>query len=281
MDAWYATVRVEGRGVSWPAGRCPRLRTRKGSGIVVKMKDKGRTAVIATNSHVITCAQGLCKLRVGFSDSSPPYFPRWSSAVHVVSRNPQKDLAILEVEIPAGAEVRTARFASPECCEAGAEAVFSIGWPDLKVRKKWGVTPPQNYRAQVRRCSDGLFLLWLNGFRMTPEVGDVSDRLQVVFHNADVLPGSSGGPLTNRDGEVLGLNTVIEGRGADSDKHEFCARLDPVDSGECVHVAISSLELVKEFEKFYSSPVTLADCARPFESEKNRQFARGTENPTR
>jgi hypothetical protein len=116
---------------------------------------------------------------------------------------------------------------------------------------------------------------------MTPEVGDVSDRLQVVFHNADVLPGSSGGPLTNRNGEILGLNTMIEGRGADSDKHEFCARLDPEDSGECVRVAISSGELIKEFEKHYSSPVTLVDCALPFESEKNRQFARGTENPTR
>lgn len=282
MDAWYATVRVEGRGVSWPPGdKCPRLRKRRGSGIIFKLKDEGRTAVIATNSHIISCPNGTCELRVGFDDSSTPWSPKWSNVVHVVSRNLQKDLAILEVEIPAGAEVRTARFTSPECCEAGAEAVFSIGWPDLKVRKKWGVTPPPNYRAQVRRHSDGLFLMWLRGFRMTSEAGRVLDRLQVVFHNADVLPGSSGGPLINRNGEVLGLNTMIEGRITPSDKHEFCARLDSDNPGECVHVAISSRELIKEFEQFYSSPVTLVDCALPLEYGKNRKIARGTENPTR
>ena len=281
MDAWYATVRVEGRGVSWPPGTCPSQRMRRGSGIIVMLKDGGRVAVVATNSHIISCANGTCELRVGFGDPSSPYSPKWSSAVHVVSRNPQKDLAIIEVEIPAGAEVRAARFASPECCEAGLESVFSIGWPDLKVRKKWGVTRPPNYRAQIRRHSDGLLLLWLRGFQIRSEVGEVLDRLQVVFHNADVLPGSSGGPLINRNGEVLGLNTMIEGRLTPSDKHEFCARLDSDNPGECVHVAISSRELIKEFEQFYSSPVALVDCTLPFEYEKNRQLTRGAENPTR
>jgi S1-C subfamily serine protease len=282
MDAWYATVRVEGRGVSWPpADRCPHLRKRRGSGIVFKLKHEGRTAVIATNSHIVSCADETCDLQVGFGDSSTPCSPKWSNVVHVVSLNPLKDLAILEVEIPAGAEVRVARFASPKCCEVGAESVFSIGWPDLKVRKKWGVTPPPNYRAQVRRHSDGLFLMWLRGFRMTSEAGLVLDRLQVVFHNADVLPGSSGGPLINRSGEVLGLNTMIEGRLTASDKHEFCARSDAENPGECVHVAISSHELVKEFGRFYSSPITLVDCTLPFKNENNRQFARGAESTTR
>ena len=271
MDAWYATVLIEGRGFVLPMNGGPRLRTKRGSGIVVKLKSEGRVAVIATNAHVITCAIGACDIRVGFGDSFLPEGPKWSDAVHVVSREPRKDLAFLEVEIPDGTETRAARFASPECCEAGVESVFSIGWPDLKARKKWGVTPPPNYRAQVRRHSDGLFLLWLRGFEMRSEVGVVFDRLQVVFHNADVLPGSSGGPLTNRNGEVVGINTMIEGSVAASDKHEFCARLNPQDPGECVHVAISSRELIKEFEQFYSSRITLADCAPPSGRHKDQQ----------
>jgi S1-C subfamily serine protease len=116
---------------------------------------------------------------------------------------------------------------------------------------------------------------------MGPEAGAALDRLQVVFHNADVLPGSSGGPLINGNGEVLGLNTTIEGRVAPSNKHEFCARLDSDNPGECVHVAISSNELIKEFEQFYSSPITLVECTHPFGYEQNQQFARGTEKPTR
>ena len=86
MDAWYATVRVEGRGVAWPPGKCPRLRMRRGSGIVVKLKNEGRMAVVATNAHIITCAYGACEIRVGFGDSSSPDGTKWSNAVHIVSR---------------------------------------------------------------------------------------------------------------------------------------------------------------------------------------------------
>jgi len=136
MDAWYATVRVEGRGVSWPPGKCPRQRMRRGSGIVIKLTNEGRKAVIATNSHIVTCGDESCELRVGFGESSSPCSPKWSSAVHVVSRKPQKD-------------------------------------------------------------------------------------------------------------------------------HEFCASPDSHKTGECVHVAISSLEVIKEFEQFYSSRLTLADCTLP------------------
>ena len=95
--------------------------------------------------------------------------------------------------------------------------------------------------------------------------------MQFIFHNADVLPGSSGGPLTNSNGEVLGINTMIEGRVEPSENHEFCASPDSQKLGECVHVAISSEEVIKEFEQLYSSRLTLADCALPFEHHTKRQ----------
>jgi len=193
MDAWYATVRVEGRGVSWPPGKCPRQRMRRGSGIAIKLTNEGRKAAIATNSHIVTCGDETCELRVGFGDSSSPCSPKWSNAVQVVSRNPQKDLAILEVEIPAGAEVRAARFAPPECCEAGVESVYSIGWPDLNVRKVWGVAPPPNYQAQIRRHSNGLLLLWLRSFQLRSEAGEVLDRLPVISTIRTSFPDRAAG----------------------------------------------------------------------------------------
>ena len=261
VEVWYATVLIEGRGVVWPLGERPRLRLRRGSGIVVKLDEERRVAVVATNAHVITCDRGACDIRVGFGDPFSANGPKWAETVQVVSRNTGKDLAFVEVHIPDGAEIQTARFASSECGDTGVDRVVAIGWPDLNVRREWGVPPPPNHKAHVKRYSHGLILLWLKRYRMRPEVELLSERLQVIFHNADVLPGSSGGPLVNRDGEVVGLNTQVLGDVSAPDHHRFCARRDPHQGpGECVHVAITSKELVEEYERVYASRITLADC---------------------
>jgi len=148
--------------------------------------------------------------------------------------------------------------------------MVSIGWPDLRVRRGWSVKPPPNYMDQVKRYSDGLFLLWLQGYRMRPEVDRMLERLQVVFHNTDVLPGSSGGPLVNRDGEVVGVNTMIVSDVDAPDHHRYCARRDPHQLEGCVHVAIASSELIKEFERVYSSHITIAECASRSDYEQGR-----------
>ncbi len=271
IEAWYATVIIEGEEIVWPRGKQPRRRTRSGSGIVVRLDKRRGVAVIATNAHIITCGEKACGgLRVGFGDPFSPKGPKWTETVRIVSRKTDKDLAFVEAQIPDGAETREARFASPECTEAGVDTVMSIGWPDLTIRKKWGVERPANYKDRVKRHSDGLFLTWLRGYRMRPEVDRMLERLQVVFHNADVLPGSSGGPLLNRDGEVIGVNTAVVSGVEEPDHHRFCARRDPHRRGECVHVAIASGELMKEYERIYASRITLANCSSTSEFEQGR-----------
>jgi len=259
-DAWYATVLMEGREIILPKSGVPRHRTRSGSGIVIRLDIDQRTAVVATNAHIITCGDKTCHIRVGFVDPHSPGKTKWTKSVRVALRDPKKDLAFVEVELPFGAEPRVAKFASAECGKPTVDRVLSIGWPDLTVRKEWGIKRPKNFREHVKPYSNGLLLLWLRGYRMRPEVNLMLDRMSVVFHNSDVLPGSSGGPLVNGRGEEIGVNTMIVRDEKASDHHRFCARRDPHGPGQCVHAAIASDELIAEYERIYASHIKVADC---------------------
>jgi len=270
-DAWRATVLIEGRMVIWGAGEDPRMRTKRGSGIVVKLDEDRRQAVVVTNAHIITCEERACDLRLGFGDPYSPEGPTWTSKVRIVSLEATKDLAFLEVELPDGTEPQIARFGAAACNDNGDGHVMSIGWPDLSTRKQWNVAPPPNRDDHVKRYSVGNFSLWLRSYRLRPEVDRMLQRMRVVFHNSDVLPGSSGGPLVNANGEVIGINTMVVGSTSTPDHHQFCARLDPHKPAECVHVAIASAELAHEYRRIFAAQMDLADCPSPTDNGQDRR----------
>jgi len=272
-DAWRATVLIEGRMIVWKAGMDPLMRTKKGSGIIVRLDDDSRRAVIVTNAHIITCKDKACDIQLGFGDPFSSEGPTWTRAVRIVSRDSTKDLAFLEVKVPKNAEPQVARFAAAACDEAGEARVVSIGWPDLTIRKKWNVTPPPNHKDHVKRFSMGNFRLWLRGYRLRPGVDRMLQKMPVVFHNADVLPGSSGGPLLNASGEVVGINTMVVGTDSMPDHHQFCARQDPHKPAGCVHVAIASSELAHEYQRIFAAPLDLADCPPSGAANEGRRAA--------
>jgi hypothetical protein len=113
----------------------------------------------------------------------------------------------------------------------------------------------------VKRYSWGSLLLGLEDYRPISRVSGPLERMAVVFHNADVLPGSSGGPVVTGDGRVVGINTQVVGR-TEPEVNSYCARTALTDlDARCVHLAISSTEITAEYERVFDSRLEVAECA--------------------
>jgi Do/DeqQ family serine protease len=132
---------------------------------------------ILTNNHVVEDALSITvRLRDG------RILP-----ARLVGRDPSTDLALIRVEAK---NLTPARFADSDSVRVG-EWVVAIGSPF-----GLGYTVTTGVVSAKGRGGVG--------------VNSVEDYLQT---DASINPGNSGGPLVNLDGQVLGINTMIVGRG--------------------------------------------------------------------
>ncbi len=130
---------------------------------------------IATNLHVIA---GSPEVRVRMADGSEFQVQR------VVAVDPQRDLAIIGID---ARDLPTARLGNSDEVSAG-DRVVAIGNP-------LGVL---DYTV-----SDGLI----------SSVRQLDDGIKVLQISAPISQGSSGGPLFNPYGEVIGVATLISAEG--------------------------------------------------------------------
>jgi S1-C subfamily serine protease len=144
----------------------------QGSGTGIVYSDDG---YIITNSHVVN---GAAALTVSTSGS-----PRQRSA-RFVGVSPCDDLAVIQVTDMADLEVATLGDSSSE--RVGGE-VAALGYPlgeMLSIDMSFS-------RGVIGQMNHPIFHF---------------DRM--IQHDAAVNPGNSGGPLVNKTGEVIGVNTV-------------------------------------------------------------------------
>ncbi|MGH7272465.1 MAG: trypsin-like peptidase domain-containing protein, partial [Polyangiaceae bacterium] len=132
---------------------------------------------ILTNNHVVEDALTISvRLRDG------RYLP-----ARLVGRDPATDLAVVKVDATG---LTPARFADSDAARVG-EWVVAIGSPF-----GLGYTVTAGVLSAKGRGGLGM--------------NAIEDYLQT---DASINPGNSGGPLCNLQGEVLGINTMIVGRG--------------------------------------------------------------------
>jgi serine protease Do len=132
---------------------------------------------ILTNNHVVESALTInVRLRDG------RYLP-----ARLVGRDPATDLAVVKVEATG---LTPGKFADSDAARVG-EWVVAIGSPF-----GLGYTVTAGVLSAKGRGSLGM--------------NAIEDYLQT---DASINPGNSGGPLCNLQGDVLGINTMIVGRG--------------------------------------------------------------------
>lgn len=144
----------------------------QGSGMI--FGDKGH---ILTNRHVVEDAE---RISIHFADGR-------EEIAHICGVDAPSDLAVLKVPVT---NLKPARLGDSSKVRVG-EFAIAIGAPfDLDYSITFG-----HVSAKGR-----------NGVLSDPEVEQ--DFIQT---DAQINPGSSGGPLLNIEGEVIGINTLIRG----------------------------------------------------------------------
>ncbi|GAC1469521.1 MAG: trypsin-like peptidase domain-containing protein [Ktedonobacteraceae bacterium] len=145
----------------------------RGGGTGIVWHADGR---IITNNHVVPNDND--KIQVHFTDDRT--FP-----ARVLQRNPQLDLALLQIE---GSDFQALPVADSSKLRVG-ELVFAIGHP-------WG---------QRWAMTAGIF--------STMTILKRQDGTETQYIKSDVLlaPGNSGGPLLDAAGKVVGINAMIFG----------------------------------------------------------------------
>ena len=139
---------------------------------------------IVTNNHVVANAD---QVRVTFSDDV-------SVLAKVVGTDPDSDLAVIKVDVPA-AELRPLGLGDSDALKVG-QRVIAIGNPfGLEGTMTTGIVS-----ALGRLLPAG----------STTAAGGRYSIPDIIQTDAAINPGNSGGPLLNLQGEVVGVTSYIE-----------------------------------------------------------------------
>jgi S1-C subfamily serine protease len=144
-----------------------------GSGSIIDTR-----GYVLTNNHVI---ENAYKVFVNLADGS-------QLEGTLVGTDPENDLAVLKIEPPRGAELRTVPFGDSENLKVG-QKVMAIGNPF----------------ALERTLTVGI-VSGLGRPIQTSRQNIIRDMIQT---DASINPGNSGGPLLDSQGRMIGINTMI------------------------------------------------------------------------
>ena len=159
---------------------------------------------VATNAHVVA---GASKILVISQAMREPSLAR----IVAMNENDQRDYAVLRLD--------------PDTCDNIRPLVFAAGVHRAERVGAWGF-------PGIISLNDPKFQAFIQGdFRAAPGVnyseGVVMNLLEytptMIAHTAQIFSGSSGSPLVNANGDVVGINTFVWSERSDQSNKIFYA----------------------------------------------------------
>jgi S1-C subfamily serine protease len=244
QTAWQSTVQVRCLQIQMCETEKIKKKIKVGAGFIVDLDPERKKALIVTNNHCIKRQKNLpykyevkIPLRPGKESKKEKYF--LTRKVSVVMAHSDKDLAYLSVQYPHNPHPTAAHLKAIDKHGYSSGKVISIGFPHLPLRqgKNWNVSRPKNYKKIIKRYSRGKLLA----------KGLSRDKVYILAHNADMLPGSCGGPLVDEEGNIVGINSLVfhpdKKNVDDASLYDYCPG-----APNRFYVAISSSEVLKDIE---------------------------------
>jgi S1-C subfamily serine protease len=147
-----------------------------GSGFIIDS-----TGLVATNAHVVSHGHRGSTLTITLNDGR-----KFTGKVHSLDR--QLDIALIQLDVPTGTELPTAKIGNSGELKIG-EWVVALGSP-LRLQN----TVTAGIISSVARGAS--------------EIGMGDQSYEYLQTDAAINQGNSGGPLVNLRGEVIGINTA-------------------------------------------------------------------------
>ncbi len=224
------SIAVEQTTVNPFSGRSTTQVVGNGSGVIIR-----ENGYILTNDHVIAGADGLT-VTIGVE----------TVPAEVVGRDPSSDLAVIRVD----------RTGLP-AIEIGSSASLRVGQPVVAIGSPFGLD---------QSVTTGIVSALGRTSLMESAEAQITAYTSLIQTDAAINPGNSGGALTDAEGKLIGINTLIQTGGtAQSAGVGFAIPVDYaltiagdlIDTGSADHpyLGISSMTINSQVAERYLLPV--------------------------
>lgn len=223
-------------------GRPARWNRSVGSAVAVAYEPRQRRLWLATSAHVVPCRAG-CRILVDLPTEDGRTV---TGRARIQWQDSHQDLALLSTHLPEKGHVQLAHRPRHGAATPPSRVV-ALGYPGTDHASKSKERALEITQGAVVERHEAQRLVFRSS--SADEVQGTFHLDQLIFHTAAIAPGSSGGPLLDADGALLGIHTgsLVKRQGGG------CLRAS--DDGACLHLAVGLEALWEELERL-TEPVT-------------------------